>query len=505
MKYLLPLLSACLITVAVSRDAHAFGTMSHMNMTTDAMLDEGFSPEAIDAVNVFNFYVDLFEKGNSNGATRYIVSGLGEDFDILIDQADALHFDGTSHLTDAAALEREWDRLARATRAALLYRLQTNDTYGALAVIGASLHAVQDFYSHTNWVEPNGDDGEGAASGPGWRQRGLYGRYPTWFDIPSAARLSADIYGPGAPHRGHGDWNADGNVGLVTGMNKDMSARPYYRDAYITAEIATYQWLRALDQWGSSFSSSRWNAVMHYDQKSLALVVNQVAITASTTQGWDGCTPTASDTYFAADNLIKLIPTDSVETFRRAVWDLSSVAPPTTPAPVASSDDIQRQVDFVRVRMLDYDTFDGADLFGEGSYLAGMIVGGQYMHSYIYRDTNKTSFTATCGPFTFMTTSPRSSSRLDYMLQLWDVDQRSHDDQMDLAPELPNVPGSERTYKGFYDKRTGSIGGYTGGVNGILHVLGSGASNPAEVTVGFDTVSLNPPVGTFTAIVSSIN
>ena len=78
---------------------------------------------------------------------------------------------------------------------------RANDPLGVLATIGSSLHAVQDFYAHCNWVEAVRPDGMG---GPGVASLG-YGSHPTSRRPPEVRRdvLLGDrrVYTgvPGAP------------------------------------------------------------------------------------------------------------------------------------------------------------------------------------------------------------------------------------------------------------------------------------------------------------------
>ncbi len=138
----------------------------------------------------------------------------------------------------------EWERLQRAVWTIARRARDTDDPLLLLTVLGASLHQVRDFYTHTNWVEPGGVLG---GDGPGWADRG-FGSHPTWFDIPPLIRNTAEVYAGGAPgrDRDHGDWNSERNRSLVDRMNKDWPGRPLYADAAITAYFASRQWVQAV-------------------------------------------------------------------------------------------------------------------------------------------------------------------------------------------------------------------------------------------------------------------
>jgi hypothetical protein len=73
----------------------------------------------------------------------------------LLDQADLvnLHFDDT---TSTRQIQLLWDRYLGGIVAGLLWAAERNDVGAARNVVGAGLHALQDFYSHSNWVDdPN--------------------------------------------------------------------------------------------------------------------------------------------------------------------------------------------------------------------------------------------------------------------------------------------------------------------------------------------------------------
>ena len=115
-----------------------------------------------------------------------------------------------------------------------------------LASIGVSLHALQDFYAHTNWVETRAVEG---GDGPDWAARGQ-GSTPTWFDLPKGIRDGARIYaGRATGERPHGGWNTDNGQTVRGGVNKDWPGRPFFAEADESAYFATRQWVRGLRRW----------------------------------------------------------------------------------------------------------------------------------------------------------------------------------------------------------------------------------------------------------------
>lgn len=102
---------------------------------------------------------------------------------------DALHFDD---LLSPAEIEEVWLRLLGGTRIGLEIAADRDDVAAARHVIGLSLHAVQDFYSHSTWIDdPARRDRtwlEGWGSGP----------------LPEGLLTGSFAHDPGgaAPHHG---------------------------------------------------------------------------------------------------------------------------------------------------------------------------------------------------------------------------------------------------------------------------------------------------------------
>lgn len=267
--------AAALVILVAAPAAHAFDTGPHYDMTVDGLTAEGFGRPAADVVAVNNYFVDLYSNEKENPFSGHhswyhpltIVGGgtfhsEGWD-DQLVAAADRLHFDphDQNATSTTAEIEAEWDRLQRGVTRALadaksLWALsrgpsgspqQADDaTLIVLTALGVGLHSLQDFYTHTNWVEPAGVPG---GNGPNWEAQGQ-GRTPTWYDLPKGIRDGAHIHAGRSPgHRPHGSWKEDGNKTLGRGMNKDWSGRPLFNEAYQAAYFATRQWVRAIRSW----------------------------------------------------------------------------------------------------------------------------------------------------------------------------------------------------------------------------------------------------------------
>ena len=267
--------AVALLVLAAAPAASAFDTGPHYDMTIDALTSEGFGRPAADIVAVNNYFVDLYSNEKENPFSGHhswyhpltIVGGgtfHNEDWDdALIAAADRLHFDphDQNQMSTTAEVEAEWNRLQRGVTRALadaksLWALSRSSSGSpqqasdaaliVLSALGISLHSLQDYYTHSNWVEPGDVE---IADGPNWAAQG-YGRTPTWYDVPKGVRDGANIYSGRSPgHRPHGGWNTDRNRHLGSGTNKDWAGRPLFVEAYVAAYFASRQWVRAVRSW----------------------------------------------------------------------------------------------------------------------------------------------------------------------------------------------------------------------------------------------------------------
>lgn len=246
--------------------ASAFDTGPHADMTRDAMTAEGFGRAGADVAMVDNWLVDYYTNpddnpysGHANALVGLVRLGLARESwpDYQVEAARRLHFDAErrqipmADLSSTAGVEQEWQRLMFITRKWLRSYAQKDDPLRVLAILGASLHAVQDFYTHSNWVE-NRSTSRGYG-GPAIATLGL-GDTPTWFDVPPEVRRTLvgdlEVYtGVKGIPRGHGHWRSNDNRSLTGGLNKDWPGRPKFQEAYVSAYFASRQWIRAARTW----------------------------------------------------------------------------------------------------------------------------------------------------------------------------------------------------------------------------------------------------------------
>jgi len=224
-SFLVAAFVAAYALVSVAAPASAFDTGPHANITEDSLRRAGFNRAAADAVQVENWLTDYY--------TSTPTIGSGPKCDL-----EKLHFDGVFSNADIAAY---WTTLAANTKAAAQQAERDNDVVEFYTVLGMSLHVVQDYYTHSNWVEQNG------ASGP-------Y-KTTTWFETTAPpGGLYTGWYAnclniPQGNHVPHG--------GYTSGLNHDSVVRPRYDRAYVYALAASYEWTENVLGWVSSGFAAR--------------------------------------------------------------------------------------------------------------------------------------------------------------------------------------------------------------------------------------------------------
>jgi hypothetical protein len=120
----------------------------HEVITREAAENVGFSEAAADELAWHADYVDSYLynplwwlPGGLSRLKASLASG-----PMLMN----LHFDD---LFAPIQVHTMWRRYTSGTLAGLVWAFQNNDVAAARNVVGASLHAVQDFYSHSNWLD----------------------------------------------------------------------------------------------------------------------------------------------------------------------------------------------------------------------------------------------------------------------------------------------------------------------------------------------------------------
>jgi hypothetical protein len=210
--------------------AAAFDTGYHSDLTSDALLREGFSPDAVRVAQATNCYDDMFMAAKTVLEDED-AAALHEAWDAIFgpkelrDLSDEYeHFDDCA---DYVALKERWDRLLKGTRAAVqdvVQRPQQGRAIRLISVVGQSLHEVQDFYAHTNWPH--------YVAHPDWDRVPGVVRDETWFEVDDAVKAGLDLHT---------------NSHVL--QNKDWAGLDHFDRAYHEAFLATWEWVRMLRAW----------------------------------------------------------------------------------------------------------------------------------------------------------------------------------------------------------------------------------------------------------------
>ncbi|GLY29090.1 hypothetical protein [Kineosporia sp. NBRC 101731] len=120
----------------------------HRDLTRQACDEEGWGPAAADETSWATLGVDLYSYHPiwvAHGGPRRWAAARR-----LKQSLDKIHFDD---LAGSDELEEIWRRLLGGTRIGLAEAGKHDDVAAARHLIGIGLHAVQDFYSHSNWID----------------------------------------------------------------------------------------------------------------------------------------------------------------------------------------------------------------------------------------------------------------------------------------------------------------------------------------------------------------
>ncbi len=432
-------IAGLLAAIIAAGPAAGYDTGPHFDITRDALATEGFGEKAIQIAQVSNWMIDLYENAESTPFSghasnlKIIVGGaaFGREHwaDNVVKSADRSHFDQTEGgFPNTVAISAEWLRLQRNVGRIAREARDKNDPQMLDAIIGMSLHQVEDFYSHTNWVEPAGSDP--ARRGPGWETQG-WGRTPTWFDIPAPVRDAEDLYSAGSTGRirNHGGWNADGNKSLAFSMAKDWPGRPMYAEAHIASYFAARQWVQALRAYVAD--DAFWNRAMSFSNAPGSLALDQKGATnISVASGhWQGqgeaCNPSITTLSCGS----RVGPGGNLVDLRGAVKDFFSdqrsryrilferlvvpmAAPNTTDPvfPVASSQTMQGQTRFVKLQVTKVAQIDDLDTPGSADFFARAKVAGQSYLSAVIHNHDSFGFKLPNSPFTWIKALPKTAT-----------------------------------------------------------------------------------------------
>ena len=228
---------------------YAFDTGPHFDLTRAVLSERGFGESAIKIAQVENWLTDYYSSTpTARGAER--------------DDLEKLHFD---NLFSTEETVRYWGWFMNNLREATRQAAKDNDALAMLTTLSMALHATQDFYSHSNWVELHPRSSGGAYRTETFLGEGLAG-------LPPGVQLVTGKYPEnrkGAP----ADAEAHGNY--ESGLNKDSPVRPHWDEAYVFAYCASHELVETLEQWSEETNPGFWKRMQQFsvapaEQQSLA-------------------------------------------------------------------------------------------------------------------------------------------------------------------------------------------------------------------------------------------
>ncbi len=225
--------------------AQAFDTGPHQDLTREVMGEFGMNDEANRTVQLENWLVDYY---SNSPTTRLFIAHSDGSVNGAVDavlakhRLELLHFD---NLTDTQKVTHYWGRLTANTKSAVQDAAREKNPMKLLSLMGASLHAVQDFYTHSTWVETH------PAAGADYNT-------VTWFDTTQDGGVRTGKYPNSDPINGsvdHGNYDK--------GLNHDSQSRPEFGRAYVFAYSASRQWVNQIRSWVDEVDPQVWQAAQN--------------------------------------------------------------------------------------------------------------------------------------------------------------------------------------------------------------------------------------------------
>jgi hypothetical protein len=277
------------VIIVFSNSVAAFDTLSHTQATQTTGEECGLSRDAISIMKLGNFSPDLF-----GPVQDYAAEHLAPDerralqaFGIKDPRARAaavfLHFDNLEGKLDSnSKFDYIFSRLLANTRKTLAdysNRREVDQSIRKILILvtlGASLHTVQDFYSHSDWIHQAFDSTSikmvrsdaGTLRAPTWFEAGAHlgnpdkwpfvvrsGIYPpiageqnthTHMNHDNSRLIYREIETPGQPLLSQAQYHQAGPVPAKPG--EESSILKHQQLAVNTAIAASIEWVRLVEQ-----------------------------------------------------------------------------------------------------------------------------------------------------------------------------------------------------------------------------------------------------------------
>jgi hypothetical protein len=419
-----------------------------------------------------------------------------------------LHFD---NLTETSKLINYWDRFTINSKNAFQQAAREGDSFKVLVLLGMSLHAVQDFYTHSNWVETHPPS-----------DRASYNTV-TWFDTNKRNGVHTGKYPNSEPIKvnvDHGDYDQ--------GLNHDSQSRPNFDRAYVFAHAGSRQWINQVRLWVEEVNPQVWSAAKNLDLGFLERTQLKLALNSAyrvslwcNLKGknglWKGQGSGDTAQFAKAEGLWLAYPRDRfTRPFGRSLktsdnirqllapdlvfldlsnppggQDLSVDAPPTVPVPTIKSIPMNKKVVLVQTTEVKELPPVGwikrkIDSNGNADFYAKVIIDGMTFMENTYQDKFSVS-----NPWKVIKFVDENKGNVDIRYEVWDED-GLNDDHVDVF----NGRGQDQVMT--YSTQTGELNGT---IRGIFNTaentwVGEGdGSNRASVRVYIKTQALSSFAG----------
>ena len=333
-RYSLKFTALLAITGLAVSPATAFDSYWHSLCVQRAGEQFGFTESAWKIMQLGNFSPDFFGPVSEAAAKSPNARALA-----ALDQANNpqvrgaaifLHFDNLkSDFQSDSNFDYVFNRLLQNTQSLLAGYSQldvderTRNTL-TLVTLGASLHAVQDFYSHSNWIHNDFDQTDvkmvslpaGGVRAPTWFefrdkhsdpgqwrfqiQSGIYPPIPgtpnthTHMNHDNSRLMYADSETPGPPMRSQVDYH---EAGAVPARGDDASTLAHQQLAVNTAIAASIEWVTRVESnpgaKNAIEAARRWNLKTgdaHLAKELEAGLLTEMALSCAAGK-WDGDDP----------------------------------------------------------------------------------------------------------------------------------------------------------------------------------------------------------------------
>eukprot|EP01088_Endostelium_zonatum_P002139 TRINITY_DN1258_c1_g1_i1.p1 TRINITY_DN1258_c1_g1~~TRINITY_DN1258_c1_g1_i1.p1 ORF type:complete len:566 (-),score=96.44 TRINITY_DN1258_c1_g1_i1:94-1791(-) len=240
----LKLLSLVALLLLAITSCSAYDTGFHTDLLRNSMGLMGFNNYSIDVTALTNWMTDYFSYTLFSPIT----------------ELHALHFDNINSLKNVS---NYYNTLTINSRSAIQDAVRRNDILRFLGLIGLTTHAIQDFYTHSTWVDLHqsscgcyrDDTWFSALAAVNGSVRNLQGYLQglSTYSSHSGDGTGCDPFEPNCfPGRiFHGDY--------CGGINKDSYIRPKWEASYSFAFAATVEWVYNVLVWADDAAGIAYN------------------------------------------------------------------------------------------------------------------------------------------------------------------------------------------------------------------------------------------------------